>query len=246
MRLWIIFTGWLLCASSYAETLQVGISPFIPPFVVKTDNKGHYTGFSIDIMAAVCKSIHATCQFVPLGFGQTFDQVMNNQVDLAIGNITITEERSQYVLFSLPYIKSDAQFLSLKGSAFTSITDLKGRTIGAEAGSIFIDYIENNLGPGTKVVGYQLIPDMLDALNAQKIDAVLLDKQTAEAWLNQNSSEFNYVGAPFTLGLGLGIMSNKLNITLIGRVNQALSDMESDGTYLKIYNTYFGDVPLRQ
>ena len=244
MRFWIALTCWLICTFSHAETLLVGIPPSLPPFVTKTDNKGHYTGFSIDIMSAVCKYMHAQCQFVPLGFGQTFDQVINNKVDLAIGNFTITPERSQYVLFSLPYLPSDAQFLSLKSNAYTSIDDLKGETIGAEEGSIFVDYVEKNLGNGTKMVSYPLVQDMMDALNAKTIDAVILDKQTAEAWWVANASELSYVGAPFPLGLGLGIMSNKLNDALIARVNQALLNMQSDGTYLKIYNTYFGDTPL--
>ena len=43
------------------------------------------------------------------------------------------------------------------------------------------------------------------------------------------------------MGEGYAIMAHKNNSDLIKKINQALLDMEQDGTYLRIYNRYFGE-----
>jgi ABC-type amino acid transport substrate-binding protein len=50
------------------------------------------------------------------------------------------------------------------------------------------------------------------------------------------------LGKPFPLGLGIGIMARKDNASLMARVNQTLMSMQSNGSYSKIYKTYFGDI----
>ncbi|MFA1369849.1 transporter substrate-binding domain-containing protein, partial [Legionella pneumophila] len=43
------------------------------------------------------------------------------------------------------------------------------------------------------------------------------------------------------IGNGYGILALKNNAPLIMKINKALLQIEKDGTYLEIYNTYFGD-----
>ncbi len=242
---WVIGLIYLLIATlSHAETLIVGIPPFIPPFVMRADNNEKYTGFSIDIIQAACKHMHTECLMKRFAFEQTFDEIIKNHVDLAIGNITITPERQQYVQFSIPYLTSNVEYLTLNNKSLFSISSLRGKNIGAEAGTLFVDFVSKQLGSETKVVTYQHTEDMIDALNNGDIDAVILDKQSADYWYYSNSTTLKIIPPSFAVGLGLGIITNKLNSALIARVNKALLAMQADGTYLSIYRTYFGDTGL--
>lgn len=242
MRLLILLTLILTLQPTYAETLTIGIPPFSPPFVMSVDNKGHYIGFSVDIMLSICKRMDVACQFKSFGFEEMFTQVIDNKVDLAIGNITITPEREEYLLFSLPYLQSDLEFLTLTNNPITSTNDLKGKSVGAEHDSVFIPYIEKKYGSDIRIQPYSTISEMMFALSEGDVDAVILDKETAQFWRANNNDMFKFIGAPVQLGLGIGIITNKSNEALIDRVNKILIAMQADGGYLKIYNTYFGDM----
>jgi ABC-type amino acid transport substrate-binding protein len=223
-----------------AKRLIIGLPPFSPPFVMTADNKNHYIGFSVDIMTEICKQLQVECHYQSFGFNQTFIQVMNNSIDLAIGSFTITDERKQKVLFSLPFLNSQASFLALANSPYRTIDDLEGKTVAAEVDSVFIDFVTQKYGRKIKIIPYPNIAELMMALENKDVDAVVFDKEAAYFWIGNNNDLFKTVGEPFTLGQGIGIMTNHSNQTLIDKVNQALLSMENDGRYLHIYNTYFG------
>lgn len=78
---------------------------------------------------------------------------------------------------------------------------------------------------------------MLQALNENKVDAVLLDSGIVQYWTANNSDLLRSVGDP--MGSGYGIMANKNNEALIETINKYLLELENDDTYLKLYRRYF-------
>jgi ABC-type amino acid transport substrate-binding protein len=240
MRVLVLLLAFILNTHIYAETLVVGLPPFSPPFVMTADNKNHYIGFSIDIMSEVCKQMQVKCRYKSFTFGDTFTQLINNAINLAIGSFTITEERMQIIRFSLPILDSQATFLALADSPYATIDALAGKTVAAEADSVFVEYVTQKYGQKIKIISYPSIAELMIALENKDVDAVVFDIETAYFWIGNNNDMFKTVGAPFHLGQGIGIMANRNNQALIERVNQALLSMEKDGRYLRIYDTYFG------
>lgn len=233
--LFLIFT----ILTGHAETLNIVTPSFSPPFVMSTDNQKHFIGFSVDIITNICKQLKATCRIKSLPFEQTFDAVIRNEADLAIGNYTISSNREAYVQFSLPYLDSMAAMVTLSSNDVTSIKDLKHKRIGAETDSVFIHYLAKQFGNDIQIVSYPSIAEMMFALNDGSVDAIMFDRETANFWIGNNYDMFKIVGEPFALGEGIGIMVNKDNHALLARLNQALTSMKSDGSYTKIYHTYF-------
>ncbi len=230
----------LTLMTSHAETLTIATPSFSPPFVMRADNQNHFIGFSIDIMTAICKQMKVTCQIKSMPFSDTFDAVIRNEADLAIGSYTITRDREAYVQFSKPYLPSTAAIITLIDNPMTSLSDLKSNRVGTEIDSAFNRYLEKKYGSDIKIVTYPSISEMMVALIEGKVDAIIFDKETANFWLGNNYDMFKILGKPFPLGLGIGIMARKDNDSLITRVNQSLMSMQADGSYLKIYKTYFG------
>lgn len=241
MRIFILLAILMMSNWSYSETITIEATPSIPPFVMASDRQHHFSGFSIDIMNEICRRMRVTCLYNRVDFKNVIDSVMNNEADLAIGNISITKERQQYVLFSLPYLPSEVQFITMKDSPLATLEDLRDKKVGAEEASIFPDYIAEKYGPSVKVVPYKLLTDMIGALSSESIDAVILDTPTAQYWHANNGDVFKLLGPSTPLGLGIGIITNKANNQLIARVNMALTSMQNDGTYTNIYNTYFSN-----
>ncbi|HAT9113156.1 TPA: transporter substrate-binding domain-containing protein, partial [Legionella pneumophila subsp. pneumophila] len=47
------------------------------------------------------------------------------------------------------------------------------------------------------------------------------------------------LGDSFPFGIGFGVVARLDQAELIEKINQALIEIENDGTYLKIYNLFF-------
>lgn len=229
----------LTLMTSHAETLTIATPRFMPPYVMAAGNQNHYIGFSIDIILTICKRMKVTCNIKSMPLTDTFDAIIKKEVDLAIGNYLITPDREAHFKFSLPYLQSEAAFITLVNNPMTSMSNLKTKSVGALARTVLINYLEKKFGSDIKIVPYPNISEMMLALSEGKVDAIIIDRKTANFWLGNNYDMFKMLGQPFPLGIGIGIMANKDNTPLITRVNQALLRMQADGYYLKIYSTYF-------
>ena len=238
MRLAIIFATLFTVTLSHAETLSIAMPLYNPPFIMSI-NKAHYTGFDIDITDEICRRLSVQCHFIPMGYGELFASLSNGTVNLAIGAITITLERDKQYLFSLPYMQSYGEYIVKYNSNLHSMSDIPGKTIGIANASVYSNLLTNKYHDQITVKLYQFHADMLLALENGDVDALLLDKATAEYWYANSDKTYQQLGDPVQLGYGYGILANRGEDALIAKINTALLAMEADGTYLKIYNTYF-------
>lgn len=129
----------------YALSLVIGTLSYNPPFETQVNDsskKNEFYGFEIELMDEICERINAKCQYKPLLFEQILAEINSGAINLGIGSINITPERSERFLFSLPYKASYHQFLIPSNSNIKKIDDLKGKTIGIHLGSPTIDYLK--------------------------------------------------------------------------------------------------------
>jgi ABC-type amino acid transport substrate-binding protein len=81
---------------------------------------------------------------------------------------------------------------------------------------------------------------------AKTIDLILINHYAAKYMVGISGTKVKLVGDKIPIGSGYGIVTLKRNIELINKINTVLLDMEKDGSYLKIYNEYFGSNPKLQ
>ena len=169
----IVFCCLFFTNISFSNT-KIAFLTYDPPFVISP-----HEGFDIDLANMLCKHLQLECQFVFLKDSrQVYEALKNSQVDLALSGITISSARQQNFIFSLPYMLSQGQFLTLKQSAINSLAELKGSTIGIIkdelSGGVLYSYIINNF-PGTfKINQYNSVEDLFAALSNKSIAAVFL------------------------------------------------------------------------
>ncbi|KTC64885.1 arginine 3rd transport system periplasmic binding protein (plasmid) [Legionella adelaidensis] len=236
------FLGFLLLISGYCYSinLTIGTAPQNPPFGDLADNQNNFFGFDIDIMMEICKRINAQCAFKPIVFNQLFPDVQDGSIDLAIGAITITPDRSENFLFSLPYMESNARFLTLATSTINLPDDIKGKIVGVRKGTPF-KTLALSIYPGVTIKEYDMVSDVLEALKSKAVDVVILNDASAKYWAANNSDVYKIVGSSLPVGDGYAIMANKRQVELISQINTSILEMEADGTYLSIYSRYFGN-----
>ena len=226
---------------SYAQTLIIGTTSQNPPFNSLADQKDHFYGFDIDMMAEICKRIHLQCKFKPIVFNDLFTELDAGNINLAIAAIIITPSRQEHFLFSLPYLESNAQFMSQLQSTINGPNDIISKKVGTRRGTPFEELALKIYNDKINIVEVSDIPDLMDGLNDKTMDVVLMDAEAAKHWFLNNSNLYKLIGNPIPVGNGYGIMANKTDAKLVSQINQALLHIESDGTYLKIYTRYFSN-----
>ena len=82
--------------------LTVGTAPITEPFSFTAGDQ-EVVGFDIELATYVARRLGKTLAVVSMGFDEMIPKVAAGEVDMIAACITITEERSQRVLFSEPY-----------------------------------------------------------------------------------------------------------------------------------------------
>lgn len=239
MRQLVFLILLLVLPLTHAKELIIGTTAQNPPFNSIADQQDHFYGFDIDIMGEICRRLKVECKFKPILFNNLFTAVAANKIDLAIAAIIITPYRQQEFLFSLPYLESNAQFLTRKESQLDIPQSIETKTIGTRLGTPFADLAQEIYKNKITIIQYPDIAELLNGLNNNKVDAILMDAEAAKNWVSNNSDLYKLIGTQVPIGNGYGIMTRPNETQLISQINQILLSMEADGSYLKIYSRYF-------
>lgn len=241
MRAMLCLICLLILKPLYAADLIIGASSSSPPFVMRADQSANFFGFDVDLMSEICRRLNNQCNYKMLPFEGLFTALDKKEIDLAIGEITITPERANLYLFSLPYFASKAQYITFNASSIHKADDLIGHTVGIEKGTVFEGFLKSTYREAVTIKPYDDLVDLAQDLSEGKVDAALVDAPNATYWSTNYSTNYRLVGDAIPVGIGYGIMARKDNQALIALINQQIIDIEKDGSYIKIYTRYFGD-----
>ncbi len=118
-----------------------------------------------------------------------------------------------------------------------SIDDLKGKTIGVQIGTTG-DTLAGDIEDG-KVEKYNKYSDAVQALKQGKVDAVIIDKDTADVFVSKND-DIELLSEGFA-DEAYAIAINLDNAELQTQINGALAALEKDGTLKAIKDSYDGE-----
>lgn len=238
MKLLLLCCCALLFTSSYSQTLTVGSSKFNPPFETWASESNVRYGFDFDFMTEICKRLKVHCEFKPYLFDDLFEALKQGEVHVVISSIIITESRKEKFLFSLPYLASNSQYLTNASSKLNEADDLYGKRIGVRIGTAYGELVESQ-NRKNKIVYYDELEDMFLGLQNNEIDACIIDYESAKYWIAITPGIYKLIGGKIPIGDGYAIISNKGQEQLIDEINRIILEMETDGTFLRIYSQYF-------
>jgi polar amino acid transport system substrate-binding protein len=229
--------------------VMVGVNPAFEPFVF-TDENGQLVGFDIDLLNAMAAANNFEVGFVTSTFNNLFDGLNSGAFDIAVGAITVTDERKNIVNFSDPYYVSGQSPVSyydagqgiavqVDNETITGPDDLtEDVRVGVKAGTTGERYVVDNTS--ATFVRYQEAPDALNALANGEVDAVVVDIPVITGFIRNNpEAGIKLVGGPVTQE-EYAIAVAKDNPDLLAGINAALAKVREDGTYDLIFAKWFG------
>lgn len=171
-----------------AKVLKMGTSADYPPFeYIDTAKGSDIIGIDVDIAKAVTEKLGYELEIQDMDFGGLISALQNGQVDFAASAMSATDERKESVDFSDIYYTSKHIIVSKQGSGIQSVDDLKGKTVGAQLGSIQ-ETKAKELAETTdfKVDSRNRIPELIQEIMAGRMDAAIIEDTVAEGYLSEN------------------------------------------------------------
>lgn len=219
-------------------TLTVCSDVPYPPFedFDKTSESG-YKGFDVDIVAAIAAGLDLDLTIKDSSFDalQSGQSLNANQCDLVASAMTITEDRKKALDFSDGYYDSEQSLLVPIDSDISAIGDLAGKKVGVQQATTGKTYAEDNV-QGADIVSFPGDAEMFAAIKAGQVDALLQDLPVN---LDHTTDGKFKVVETYKTDEQYGLAMKKGNTALVEAVNEQLAAMKSDGSYQKIYDTYF-------
>jgi polar amino acid transport system substrate-binding protein len=109
---------------------------------------------------------------------ESFDSIVTGAVkdyDVALSQITITDERAKVVDFSEPYFESQQGILVKKGTDITTLEEAKKAVWGVQSGTTGEILVRDKLKPDTEAQGFQDLAAGFAALSAGQVEAFAMD-----------------------------------------------------------------------
>jgi polar amino acid transport system substrate-binding protein len=228
--------------------IVVGISPDYPPFAY-VDQNFAIQGYDLALVQEVGRRLNIALDIRNMAFDGLVNSLILGQIDIAAAAISITPERDKVIDFTNVYYVGEDAILARNDSSIqiTQAADLAKYRIGVQKTSAYEEWINTNLvNPGLMppqyLITYQTAEDAIKALVASnpEIDLVMIDTQPADLFTASQPVKVIARGLdPQRFALAIPHNAPTLQVKL----NQALTDMQNDGTldalaqkYLNITN----------
>lgn len=205
----------------------------VPPTIVNG-------GFDIDIMNAIAKIESINIEFINTSWDGLFAS-LKVENDLLISAIPITDERKSVMDFSEPYFESTVYVTVPANSSVSKITELKGKKIAVQQGSLGEQFIVDIVGE-ENIVRYPGIIEAFIELANGKMDAVAADSGiTSEFLRSREDFKGKIIKDANSPKEEYGIAVLKGNDFLLNKINSGLKKIKENGEYNRIYSKWFNE-----
>jgi membrane-bound lytic murein transglycosylase MltF len=140
------------------------------------------------------KTVKVKVVITPVRRDKLLPALVEGRGDIAVANLTITEQRKRQVDFSIPAATGVDEIVvtGAKGPKLTAVDDLAGQTIHARPSSSYYgslkrvnaQFAQKGLKPIDIVDADELLEDedLLEMVNAGLIPAIVIDRHKADFW----------------------------------------------------------------
>lgn len=218
-------------------TLIVGTSPDYPPFEFYDSVSGEIVGYDIFIAQAIADELGVELEIKSMSFDMLVQSVRNGNVDMVLSGMSPTDKRKEVISFSNQYFSNEAVLLVNKSDVekLSTTEGLAKAKIGAQMGSIQGEAIDTALSDGkiSEVIKLSTIPELVQNLKVNAVDAVLLSRNVAKQHVNMNP-ELEIIEVNLDLETeGMAVAFAKDSTELVKFVNDLIVKWENDGSFDK-------------
>ena len=216
------------------KVLYVGTNAEFQPFEYLEDGK--IVGFDVELMEEIAKLMGKEIEWKNIAFDGLLPALQMKKVDLVIAGMTANEERMKTVSFTQPYYTASQVIIVKDGNdSIKSFADLKGKKVGVMLGFTG-DMVVSEID-GVKIERFNAAYAGIMALQAGKVEAIVLDSEPAKNYVAQNKGLVLADADAEQEEYAIAVRKN--DKALLEKVEKALSEIKANGTYDKLIQKYF-------
>ena len=241
------------CSNSNEKCLVMATDADFPPFEYLDENR-NIVGFDVEVAEAVSEKLGMTLKIESIAFDDIIDEIENGKYDFGMAGLTVNEERKAQVMFSDTYATGIQSIVVKDGSEYTELDDFfdgfdesgnpiaakTNITIGVQKGTTGDTYASAepvDWGFGEENVNkYDTGEKAIQSLEEGKVTAVIIDREPAKSFVDKYAG-LKILETPYA-NESYAICVNKKNTELLGKINNALDELKTDGKLEEIYNKY--------
>ena len=228
------------------DGITLGISPS-PPYSSLDPSTKKAAGLDVELAEAALKWAGiTTIKYEVMPFGQLIPALLAKRIDVVASNIHVTPDRLKAVSFTGPAWWYGPAIVTAKGNpaGITSFETLKGKKVGAIAGSAADEYLRKI---GVNVTAFQTDAEEFSAITTGRVDAILDDDVKIIEFMKANTSSPIEIVANVTIpeelifkyGYGYARYAvRKEDCSLRAAFTQGLAEVRGNGQASSILKTY--------
>jgi polar amino acid transport system substrate-binding protein len=207
---------------------------------------GEAKGFDVELSQAIAEKMGLECEYLP---PMNFDAIIpliqqGGKADIGNSAFSITDERKKEIDFTDAYLDSNLGIAVKKDSgiagdeaAIIEALSADGVVVAVQAGTTGQDWAEENL-PKDNVRPFDSVTNCITGVSTGKFDAFVADLPV----IGYQCTQFTdcEVCLEIPTGEQYGIVVSKDNPGLTAAINDALAEMEKDGTMADLKEKWFG------
>lgn len=233
-------------AKAKADGVTLGFSPS-PPYSSLDPATKQAAGLDVELVEAALKWAGVTkFKYEVMPFGQLIPALLAKRIDVVAANIHVTPDRLKAVSFTGPAWWYGPAIVVAKGNpaGITSFDTLKGKKIGAIAGSAADEYLRKI---GVAVTAFQTDAEEFSAISTGRVDAILEDDVKVIEFMKANAASpieiVQNVAIPdeliFKFGYGYARYAlRKEDCSLRSAFTQGLAEVRGNGQASSILKKY--------
>jgi len=233
--------------------------PAYPPQSSLNAATQEYEGFDIDVTNEIAKRLGVTVEFTTPSFDLVVAGDWSERWDMAVGSVTVTEDRKEILDFTVPYYFTPAQMATFEASDIQSIDDFAGKTACVGEATTYLDWIEGNLTLPSEAGAVADVPDGLVATTLPTdidcADAWASGRTDFEGWISSITTVEGAIADDYAIRkVGDPIFFEPLAVcfdkavedraSLVEAVNQIVEEMHADGTLTAFSEQWYDGIDL--
>lgn len=212
--------------------LWVGVDPSYPPFAQWTPEA--IIGVEPDIAREIGQRLGVQAHILIMGYDGLYTSLYTGTVDMVISGLHVDSTQENWVHYTRPYYDAGQVLISRAGQPVQNMRQLDGKTVAVElasAGDLAAHQWERRLHK-LNVTRFMLPDEAMQAVQAGKADAALVDTISARLYLKQHPDLI--MASKTAVPDQYVIAMRQANFELTKAVDRILADMIADGTLDKI------------
>ena len=204
------------------------------------DENDQLVGYDVEVGKAIAEKLGVTANFVEGEWDGLLAGLDAGRYDIMVNGVGVTPERQEKYDFSTPYAYNRTAVI-VRGDydEISAMADLNGKKT---ANTISSTYAEQAEAQGATVTGVDDLNQTIELLLAGRIDATL-NAEVVFADYQKAHPEANIKIAAYSDDVervAIPVRKGDDTASLLKAINQALSELDADGTLSALSIKYFG------